>query len=28
MNEPSQVEAALARYQAGKMGHLTPLAES
>lgn len=28
MNKPSQVEAALARYQAGKMGHLSPLAES
>jgi len=28
MNKPSQVEAALARYQAGQMGHLAPLAES
>ncbi len=25
MNEPAQIEAALARYHAGKMGHLTPL---
>ena len=28
MNEPSQVEAALARYHAGKMGQLSPLADS
>jgi redox-sensitive bicupin YhaK (pirin superfamily) len=25
MNEPSQIEAAAARYRAGEMGHLTPL---
>ena len=25
MNEPAQIEAAFARYQAGKMGHLAPL---
>ena len=25
MNEPAQIEAAVARYQAGKMGHLAPL---
>jgi hypothetical protein len=28
MNKPSQVEAALARFQTGQMGHLAPLAES
>jgi redox-sensitive bicupin YhaK (pirin superfamily) len=28
VNKPAQVEAALARYQAGQMGHLAPLAES
>jgi len=27
MNEPAQIEAAVARYRAGEMGHLAPLSE-